>query len=220
MWFVVNGLLRERRSKHTSAEAIHMLGRTRKTLPHVRSSWISRGSPCHYCQLPVKPAARASKTVLLFQGSPADLLVKDNGDGHTRLWPRGRPAPAIPRHELAGGESQARAGASKAKQTRGRQQGRKNQEEDRAEELSNMVRLLSKALLRHEDEHSRLRVKSGFLDYCDTGEHGVTSTLLQMAKSWKAKKEEGSTSEQGFHTMTGTLSPGTALPVCDFWMAC
>ena len=70
----------------------------------------------------------------------------------------------------------------------------KNQDEDRVEELSNIVRLLAKVVLRHEEEHSRLRVETGFLVYCDTGEHGVTSTLFKMAQAWKAKKEEGTVS--------------------------
>ena len=59
------------------------------------------------------------------------------------------------------------------------------------EELTNMVRLLAKVVLRHEDKHSRLRVETGYLVYCDTGDHGITSTLFRMAQAWKAKKEEG-----------------------------
>ena len=54
-----------------------------------------------------------------------------------------------------------------------------------------MVRLLAKVVLRCKDEHSRLSVESDFLVYCDTGKHGVTSTLFQMAKAWKAKKLGG-----------------------------
>ena len=68
------------------------------------------------------------------------------------------------------------------------------EQEDKVEELTNRVRLLAKVVLRHEDEHSRLRVESGFSGLRDTGEHGVTGTLFKMAQAWKAKKEEGTVS--------------------------
>ena len=83
---------------------------------------------------------------------------------------------------------------SNSSQSQWRTWSNKNQDEDRVEELSNVVRLLANVVLRHEDEHSRLWVETGFLVYCDTGEHGVTSTLLKLVQAWKAKKEEGKVS--------------------------
>ena len=164
-----------------------------------------KGTPCHYCSLETKQAGQHLKScVVLFQAALADILIKDYGgnssdacavdlaeqDGQQPKYHRGQERAS---RSKAGQTDKARiqANASGERQNSRKDWPRKNQDEDRVEELTNVVRLLAKVVLRHKDEHSRLRVESGFLVYCDTGEHGVTSTLFKMAQAWKAKKEEG-----------------------------
>ena len=57
-------------------------------------------------------------------------------------------------------------------------------QKEEIEELKEMVKILTKLALKHEDESSRLRSETGFMLYLHTDSKGITADLLEVSSKW------------------------------------
>ena len=60
--------------------------------------------------------------------------------------------------------------------------------------MKDMVKLLTKLTLKHEDESSRLRAETVFMLCLDTNDEGITTDLLDVSNTWKELRAQNKVS--------------------------